>query len=127
MSSGGCYTHHYPICVRRVLVDDTLISMASGGDEPHYSLSFVSYDRPRERAGFFRFAAVLADTTSRLFAARPHWGKYCPIDTAAAERLYPQLPMFRQVCDEMDKDGVFRNEWVKGLFFANPISPLKNK
>ena len=27
----GTYTHHYPICVRRVLPDDTLVSMASMG------------------------------------------------------------------------------------------------
>lgn len=25
----GTYCHHYPICIRKILVDDTLVSMAS--------------------------------------------------------------------------------------------------
>jgi hypothetical protein len=36
------YCHHYPVCVRRVLPDDTLISMASGEGEDWYALSFIS-------------------------------------------------------------------------------------
>ena len=39
----GQYLHHYPICIRKVLPDDTLISMSSGGKEPYYALSFISY------------------------------------------------------------------------------------
>ena len=38
----GSYTHHYPICFRRVLPDDPMISMASGSDEDYYALSFIS-------------------------------------------------------------------------------------
>ena len=45
----GTYTHHYPICVRRVLPDDTLISMSSGGTDPYYALSFISYAGPADR------------------------------------------------------------------------------
>ena len=30
----GMYTHHYPICIRRVLPDDTLISMTAMVAEP---------------------------------------------------------------------------------------------
>src|SRR5262249_52506564 len=36
--NAGTYTHHYPICVRRVLPDNTLISMASGEGDPWYAL-----------------------------------------------------------------------------------------
>ena len=44
------YCHHYPICVRRVLPDDTLISMASGGEQDWYALSFISYAKPARYA-----------------------------------------------------------------------------
>ena len=65
------YCHHYPICVRRVLPDDTLISMASGGEQDWYALSFISYANPARRAGFFLFANFMAQSMSQLFHARP--------------------------------------------------------
>ena len=114
----GSYTHHYAICVRRVLPDDTLISMASGGDEPHYAISFISYALPHERQGFFRFAEFLARSMGSLFDARCHWGKVCPHTAAEIERLYPHAPRFREICDRYDPAGVFRNEWIVGLLFS---------
>jgi len=113
----GGYTHHYPICVRRVLSDATLISMASGDGESVYALSFISYNRCDDRKGFFRFAECLAQITARLFDARPHWGKVCPIDAQLAERLYPKLPEFRDVCDAIDPNEVFRNRWLQDVIF----------
>ena len=115
----GGYTHHYPICVRKVLPDATLISMASGGDEPYYALSFISYHRCLEREGFFAFADVLARTTMRLFHARPHWGKVCPISSQLAVHLYPRLAEFRRICETTDADGVFRNQWLQDLIFSS--------
>src|SRR5262249_46663635 len=56
----GTYTHHYPICVRRVLPDDTLISMSSGDAGPYYALSFISYAGRTDRKGFLTFADVLS-------------------------------------------------------------------
>ena len=44
----GTYCQHYPICIRKVLADDTLISMAGGG-ENWYAISFISYAVPSER------------------------------------------------------------------------------
>ncbi len=106
------YTHHYPICIRKVLADDTLISMASSPQEAYYAISFISYDRPSERTSFFAFANLLVKTTSLLFEARPHWGKYCPLDAAAAERLYPKLGEFRAICEQIDNTQAFRNKWA---------------
>jgi FAD/FMN-containing dehydrogenase len=114
----GRYLHHYPICVRRVLPDDALISMTAGRDEPCDALSFISYVHPTDRAGFFAFADVLAKTMTRMFDARPHWGKVCPIDAEDAARLYPELPKFVQRCEAADPDGVFRNDWTTRVLFA---------
>lgn len=113
----GRYTHHYPICVRRVLPDDTLISMASGEEESCYAISLISYARPDERTSFFAFAEVLCHTVAALFDARPHWGKVCPLTPGEAQRLYPRLNEFRSICQVADPDGVFRNAWLEQLLF----------
>jgi L-gulono-1,4-lactone dehydrogenase len=117
-SARGAYTHHYPICVRRVLPDDTLISMASGGEAPHYAISFISYARPVERDGFFLFAEFVARSTSLLFDARCHWGKVCPHTAEEIERLYPHAARFREICGRYDPSGVFRNGWIDELLFS---------
>jgi FAD/FMN-containing dehydrogenase len=115
----GVYTHHYPICVRKVLPDDTLISMASG-DEPWYAISFIAYSRPADREGFFQFARTLSRTMTRLFDARPHWGKVCPLEAAEADRLYPGLPTFRALARTCDPPGTFANGWVEELLLTRP-------
>lgn len=77
----GSYTHNYQICVRRIFPDETLMSMASGTDEPYYSISFISYARPSGRHGFQSFAESLSRTMAALFDGRPHWGEGLPIDS----------------------------------------------
>ena len=117
-AASGRYTHHYPICIRKVLPDDTLISMSSGSDEPYYALSFISYARPAERQGFFEFARTLTETMACLFGARPHWGKWCPLNAQQAESLYPGLTDFRNICRRFDTSGVFANSWLTRLLFS---------
>ncbi|MEX2169913.1 MAG: D-arabinono-1,4-lactone oxidase [Pirellulales bacterium] len=114
----GSYTHHYPICVRRVLPDDTLISMTGGVAEPSYAISFISYAKPTQRESFMKFAELLSKSMAALFDARPHWGKVCPLTAGEATRLYPGLPEFRKICDAADRNGVFRNDWISRTLFA---------
>jgi len=109
-SLGGCLTHHYPICFRRILPDDTLISMASGSGEDWYSISLLTYAEPRD--DFFRVARFLAETMILLFHARLHWGKWCPVTSDQIEPQYPELPTFRTICRRFDPNGVFRNAFV---------------
>ena len=113
------YCHHFPICVRRVLPDDTLISMASGAGEDWYALSFISYARPARRAGFSLFASFMARSMSQLFHARPHWGKVCPLEANELTSLYPKFNAFRTVCNTLDPQGVFQNGWTAALLEAD--------
>jgi FAD/FMN-containing dehydrogenase len=121
----GRYLHHYAICIRKVLPDDTLISMASGGEEPYYAISLITYARPGERAGFLICAEFLAHSMAALYGGRPHWGKFCPLDAAEVQRLYPQLPRFTAICREQDPAGVFRNSWLSETLFEPPQSDGK--
>jgi len=113
------YCHHFPICVRRVLPDDTLISMASGAEQDWYALSFISYAGPARRAGFSLFASFMARSMSRLFHARPHWGKVCPLGANELTSLYPKFDAFRTVCNTLDPQGVFQNGWTAALLEAD--------
>jgi FAD/FMN-containing dehydrogenase len=107
----GTFTHHYPIAFRRVLADDTLLSMSSGPGEPYYSLSFITFVEPRER--FYRMADFLARSMTVLFGARLHWGKYFPLSAAEIAGVYPHLEEFRQLCGQIDPHGVFRNGYTE--------------
>lgn len=110
----GTYVHHYPICVRRVLPDDTLISMSScHGIEPEdwYAISLITYTEPREP--FERVASLIATVLARDFGARLHWGKWFPPRGSNIGAHYPGLSPFRKVRDEFDHGGVFRNAFLE--------------
>jgi len=111
----GTYTQHYVVTFRRVLPDDALIAMTAGApttraDEPWYAISFITYSEPRD--AFRGLAKFLLASMIRLYGARPHWGKYCPLTQDEAAALYPQLEEFRRIARGVDPEGVFQNEFV---------------
>ncbi len=118
----GTFTHHYPICFRRVLADDTMLSMASGSADAWYAISFITYVEPRD--AFYGMADFLAESMAALFQARPHWGKYFLLEGHTVEHLYPELATFRSLCRRVDPDGVFRNKFVEHAlgFEAQPAA-----
>lgn len=104
----GSYTLHYPLFFRRVLPDDTLISMTSRAEDPvtaWYSISFFTYRRPRE--DFDRFAATVARCLRDLYGARLHWGKYFPLPLEEAARRYPGFEVFAEICRKYDPEQRF--------------------
>lgn len=109
----GKYAHNYPICVRKVLPDDTMVSPAAGGGKPWYAVSFITYESPDKLEGFREFSDLLASATAKLYGARPHWGKRCPLGSDLLEQVYPRMPEFRQQCRTADPNGAFRNAWAE--------------
>jgi hypothetical protein len=109
----GVFTHHYPIWTRRVLPDETMLSMSSGGDESWYAFSFITLEEPRD--GFRAMAEYLARSMAQLFGARPHWGKYFPLDEDAVRSLYPRLDEFDEICRRFDPHGVFQNDFTRRM------------
>lgn len=118
----GRYTHHYPICVRKVLPDQTMISMAAEAMEARYAISFISYAPPHARESFVAVAELLTRVMGKEFNARPHWGKVCPLGPADVHRLYPRLGEFLEMRDAFDPEGRFLNEWTAGLFTGSTPS-----
>lgn len=126
----GTYTHHFPICLRRIVPDETLISMASNAaveranddaqpNEAWYSITLTNYQRGAARQPFYELAEFLAICMAHHFDARPHWGKLCPLPAADAVKLYPGFARFKRICEVMDPDGNFTNPWTKELLDAS--------
>lgn len=107
----GTFTHHYPICFRRIKPDDTLISMAAGGSEDWYAISFITFVEPRE--DFFALATFLANSMFELFGARIHWGKWFPQTREQVSRLYPDVDTFNSVRRKYDPKNVFCNRFIE--------------
>ncbi len=109
------YVHDYLITFRHVLPDETLISMSGGdkGDEKkaRYAISLITYDS--DHYPFLAVCRFLAVAMAKLFDARPHWGKICPLGAGQLEELYPRLAEFREQCLAVDPKGVFQNEFTR--------------
>lgn len=116
----GRYVHHYPLTFRRVLPEDTLISMAASVDEPIYSVSLFTYDPPARREPYYEFCSVLARILLRLVDARLHWGKHFPLQCADIAALYPEMETFRKLSSRNDPRGVFRNDYTKRVLGLAP-------
>jgi hypothetical protein len=107
----GTWTHHYPLLCRRILADDTLVSMASPGSPPEpawYSISFFTF-LPFDKR-YARFCKAVARSLERLHGARQHWGKFFPLPFAVAAASYPRFREYREVCFRYDPGGVFWTE-----------------
>lgn len=115
----GSFVHHYPVCVRRVRPDDTLISMSSCSGMPEqdwYAISLITLTEPR--GSFQRVATFLADTMSVLYGARLHWGKWFPLEAGRVAPRYPGMAAFKAICEEFDPRGVFRNRFLRRTVFG---------
>ncbi len=108
---GSTYSHHYPICIRRVLADDTLIAMtsraagAAEGTTDWYAFSFITYRQPTD--DFEATIGLLARVAAYQFGARMHWGKWSPLSHEVAAATYPEMQTFEAICRRLDPEGSF--------------------
>lgn len=109
----GSYIHHYPLYFRRILPDDTLISMTTDKTRATYSMSFFTYLPPKKRDAFYMMMRVMTTSLARLYQVRPHWGKYNPLTREDIAPLYTNLPAFRRIVRSVDPNGVFQNDYTR--------------
>ena len=55
----------------------------------------------------------------RAHGGRPHWGKLHWLGRDEIPALYPQLPAFRAIQEELDPAGLFRNDYLAALGFGS--------
>jgi hypothetical protein len=120
----GSYTHHYPLFCRRILPDETMISMTASCEQPMYSISIFTYDPPRQRQRYYEFCRFLAYALLRLVQARLHWGKHFPFQYRDIASVYPRLEEFRTLCQSLDTNGNLRNGYTKQVLNLPPRVPV---
>ncbi|MDQ8731635.1 D-arabinono-1,4-lactone oxidase [Bradyrhizobium sp. LHD-71] len=116
----GSFVLHYPLFVRRILPEETLISMAAAADGPLYSVSIFTYDPPRQREPYYAFCLFVARALRTLVGARLHWGKHFPLSHSEIAVLYPELERFRAICRTHDPHGVLRNTYTARVLDLAP-------
>lgn len=109
----GSYTHHYPFYFRKVLPDDTLISMTASKDEPSFSMSLFNYNAPEDRGEYYKYCDWTARCLNKLCGARLHWGKHFPLKEESVAPTYPEMDKFKAICEKTDPNGVFRNSYTQ--------------
>lgn len=95
----------FPIEVRFVAPDDSLLSPSNGRDTCYIA---VHQDRKLDWEPYFR--AVEAIATS--YGGRPHWGKRHFRTAADLEPLYPGWADFQRILARLDPTGAFRNAYT---------------
>jgi len=116
----GSYVHHYPLFCRRVLPEETMISMTASVDEPLYSISIFTYSAPKRRESYYAFCSFVARVLLKLVGVRLHWGKHFPLQYADVAPLYPRLEEFRALCSAHDRRGVLRNGYTARILNLPP-------
>ncbi len=115
LAAKNSFILHYTPFIRKVLPDNTLISMTAG-NLAYYAMGFFTYDPEEKRQGYYRYCKTLAKIMAALFDARPHWGKYFPLEHKDIARLYPEMEKFKTICKKYDPNRVFQNEFTRKIF-----------
>ncbi len=95
----------YPIEVRFVAADDSLLSPSYGRDTTYVA---VHQDRKLDWEAYFRGVEAIA----RELGGRPHWGKRHFMTAADLEPLYPRWEDFRAARARLDPGATFANEYT---------------
>lgn len=105
---------HFPIEIRFSDADDIWLSPSHG--QRTTWIGIIQYKpyglNVPYRKLFERFEAILA-----RHEGRPHWAKSHPLTRDDLRRLYPRFEDFIRVLDDVDPQGLFRNEYVERHLF----------
>lgn len=116
----GSHVLHYPIYCRRILPEDTLVSMAASANEPRFSISFFSYQPAGKRDAYYALCLFVARALRQLTDLRIHWGKHVPLRYPETTASYPRFDEFRAICKAHDPNGVLRNRYTAQVLNLPP-------
>ncbi len=108
------YKVNFPIECRFVRGDDLWLSTAYGRDSA-YIAAHVFRGMP-----YKDYFAGLEEIFTR-YGGRPHWGKHHTRDAAYLAAHYPRWADFQRVRAQMDPNGVFLNDYLRGLFGVDAV------
>ncbi|EKM52622.1 uncharacterized protein PHACADRAFT_261187 [Phanerochaete carnosa HHB-10118-sp] len=109
---------HFPLEIRFSDADDIWLSPSHG--QRTTWIGIIQYKpyglNVPYRALFARFEAILI-----RHSGRPHWAKSHPLRASELRALYPRFDDFVRVLQEVDSEGVWRNEYVERHLFDKEI------
>lgn len=99
---------HFPLECRWVAPDDIWLSPAHG--RPSAYIAAHMYKGMPYKEYFAALEEVL-----KKYGGRPHWGKMHTQTAASLAQLYPHWGDFQRVRRELDPQGMFLNDYLKGV------------
>ena len=105
----------FSLQVRLVKADDIWLSPNYNRDSCHVTLTLYN---PSPNAAHNYFGQFFNTSSRKLeLAPRLHWGKYMSgVGSLEVESMYPRLPDFAKVRQEMDPYGLFINHALREKF-----------
>ncbi len=100
---------YFPIEFRYVAGDDVWLSPFSGRDSATIAVHRLAGED--FTAYFAAMEAIFAN-----HRGRPHWGKLHTLKAAQLAALYPDWERFQAVRRRLDPNGLFLNDYLRGLF-----------
>ena len=100
---------HFPVENRVVKGDDAYLSPAFGRDSA-YIASHVYHKK-----GYREYFKTIEEICL-AHGGRPHWGKMHTLQAHQLADRYPEFARFERHRSEQDPEGVFLNDYLKGLF-----------
>jgi alditol oxidase len=98
--------------IRSMRADRLWLSEAYGRDTVAFHFTWI-----RDGAKVQNVLPLIEDAL-RPYEARPHWGKVFVSGPDELNRLYPELPRFRELAGRMDPRGAFRNAFTDRYVFT---------
>ncbi|MDW3652914.1 MAG: D-arabinono-1,4-lactone oxidase [Bacteroidia bacterium] len=107
--SSGKYPVHFPIENRFVRADDIYMSPAYGRDSAYIACHMYN---KKDCKPFFKELEEIF----KAYGGRPHWGKMNTFSAEDVRNAYPEFDTFLKHRKEQDPNGVFLNDYLRGLF-----------
>lgn len=107
---------HAPAEVRFVKRDDIYLSPCYEQDTCFINIiSFRPYEKSLPHESFWEYYENLMLSVG----GKPHWAKAHKLTSSDIEKLYPKIHKFREVCQKLDPQGMFRNNYVNKVIFGS--------
>ncbi|KAK3751650.1 hypothetical protein QZH41_020135, partial [Actinostola sp. cb2023] len=111
--SSGCNVH-FPVEVRFVKSDDIYLSPCYEKDVTFINIiSYRPYGKDIPHDQWWNFYEELMTSVGGV----PHWAKAHNFTASNFEKLYPKFSKVCQLCEELDPEGTFRNQYVNRVLF----------
>ncbi|KAG6856844.1 hypothetical protein H0H87_012902 [Tephrocybe sp. NHM501043] len=110
---------HVPIEIRFSSADDIWLSPSNG--QRTCWIGVVQYKPYGFNVPYRRYFNGYENIVARHHG-RPHWAKAHQLQPDALRALYPRFDDFRKVIEDVDPNGLFRNEYLQRHIMGLPVS-----